>query len=188
MAAAAMATGCGPASLHVVTIENTSQDQAMPSENEYLADLVKQSQTVPPPKAKGSHAVARQQAATSGSSARHSPERAPHLFPHQCVNPMVDTFNGMKLPCFIFYRSVVHDVRPAECDWVAHLAQSHVETDKQSLPANHWHGSDEAVYASGGHRASEICWIKCSLGVHSFSRPTRQREVHRIRRVASYSG
>ncbi|XP_037573175.1 motility hub protein FimV [Dermacentor silvarum] len=62
MADATMVTGYDPTSLRVVTMETTSSDQAMPSEHEYLADMVKlwqrkQSQAAAPPKGQGSRAA-----------------------------------------------------------------------------------------------------------------------------------
>ncbi|XP_037572203.1 nuclear envelope pore membrane protein POM 121 [Dermacentor silvarum] len=58
MADATTVTGYDPTSLRVVTMETTSSDQAMPSEHEYLADMVKLWQGSNPrprlrPKAKG---------------------------------------------------------------------------------------------------------------------------------------
>ncbi|KAH6940726.1 hypothetical protein HPB50_005643 [Hyalomma asiaticum] len=72
MAAATTVTGYDPTSLQVVTMETTSSNQAMPSENEYLADMVKlweRKQSQP-------RAGTRQKAAASGSSSRHSAEGA----------------------------------------------------------------------------------------------------------------
>ncbi|KAH7937246.1 hypothetical protein HPB49_009517 [Dermacentor silvarum] len=62
MADATTVTGYDPTSLRVVTMETTSSDQAMPSEHEYLADMVKlwqrkQSQAAAPPKGQGSRAA-----------------------------------------------------------------------------------------------------------------------------------
>ncbi|KAH6943049.1 hypothetical protein HPB50_014312 [Hyalomma asiaticum] len=70
MAAATTITGYDPTSLQVVTMETTSSNQAMPSENEYLVDMVKlwerkQSQL---------RAGTRQKTAASGSSSRPSTE------------------------------------------------------------------------------------------------------------------
>ncbi|KAH6928235.1 hypothetical protein HPB50_012892 [Hyalomma asiaticum] len=72
MAAATTVTGYDPTSLQVVTMETTSSNQAMPSENEYLADMVKlweRKQSQP-------GAGTRQKAAASGSSSRPSAEGA----------------------------------------------------------------------------------------------------------------
>ncbi|KAH6936564.1 hypothetical protein HPB50_019174 [Hyalomma asiaticum] len=72
MAAATTVTGYDPTSLQVVTMETTSSNQAMPSENEYLADMVKlweRKQSQP-------RAGTRQKAAASGSSSRPSAEVA----------------------------------------------------------------------------------------------------------------
>ncbi|KAH7949140.1 hypothetical protein HPB49_005566 [Dermacentor silvarum] len=60
-------------------METTSSDQAMPSEHEYLADMVKlwqrkQSQAAAPPKGQGSRAATLPQVAASGSSTRRSPD------------------------------------------------------------------------------------------------------------------
>ncbi|KAH7951947.1 hypothetical protein HPB52_015627 [Rhipicephalus sanguineus] len=60
-------------SLEVVTMETTSSDQAMPSENVYLADMVKlwerkQSQAAASSQGQRSRAGAQQKAAASGSS------------------------------------------------------------------------------------------------------------------------
>ncbi|KAH7965529.1 hypothetical protein HPB49_008681 [Dermacentor silvarum] len=79
MADATKVTGYDPTSLRVVTMETTSSDQAMPSEHEYLADMVKlwqrkQSQAAAPPKGQGSRAATLPQVAASGSSTRHSPD------------------------------------------------------------------------------------------------------------------
>ncbi|KAH7940899.1 hypothetical protein HPB49_007704 [Dermacentor silvarum] len=79
MADATTVTGYDPTSLRVVTMETTSSDQAMPSEHEYLADMVKlwqrkQSQAAAPPKGQGSRAATRPQVAASGSSTRRSPD------------------------------------------------------------------------------------------------------------------
>ncbi|KAH7977424.1 hypothetical protein HPB49_001483 [Dermacentor silvarum] len=79
MADATTVTGYDPTSLRVVTMETTSSDQAMPSEHEYLADMVKlwqrkQSQAAAPPKGQGSRAATLPQVAASGSSTRRSPD------------------------------------------------------------------------------------------------------------------
>ncbi|KAH7933765.1 hypothetical protein HPB49_016966 [Dermacentor silvarum] len=79
MADATTVTGYDPTSLRVVTMETTSSDHAMPSEHEYLADMVKlwqrkQSQAAAPPKGQGSRAATRPQVAASGSSTRRSPD------------------------------------------------------------------------------------------------------------------
>ncbi|KAH7973956.1 hypothetical protein HPB49_007899 [Dermacentor silvarum] len=79
MADATTVTGYDPTSLQVVTMETTSSDQAMPSEHEYLADMVKlwqrkQSQAAAPPKGQGSRAATLPQVAASGSSTRRSPD------------------------------------------------------------------------------------------------------------------
>ncbi|KAH7942582.1 hypothetical protein HPB49_025535 [Dermacentor silvarum] len=60
-------------------METTSPDQAMPSEHEYLANMVKlwqrkQSQAAAPPKSQGSRAGTLPQVAASGSSTRRSPD------------------------------------------------------------------------------------------------------------------
>ncbi|KAH6921386.1 hypothetical protein HPB50_027626 [Hyalomma asiaticum] len=68
MAAATTVAGYDPTSLQVVTMETTSSNQAMPSENEYLADMVKlweRKQSKP-------RAGTRQKAAASGSSSRRA--------------------------------------------------------------------------------------------------------------------
>ncbi|KAH7960472.1 hypothetical protein HPB49_020132 [Dermacentor silvarum] len=77
MADATTVTGYDPTSLRVVTMETTSSDQAMPSEHEYLADMVKlwqrkQSPAAAPPKGQGSRAATLPQVAASGSSTRRS--------------------------------------------------------------------------------------------------------------------
>ncbi|KAH7933375.1 hypothetical protein HPB49_012037 [Dermacentor silvarum] len=79
MADATTVTGYDPTSLRVVTMETTSSDQAMPSEHEYLADMVKlwqrkQSQAAAPPKGQGSRAATLPQVAASRSSTRRSPD------------------------------------------------------------------------------------------------------------------
>ncbi|KAH7966094.1 hypothetical protein HPB49_013804 [Dermacentor silvarum] len=79
MADTTTVTGYDPTSLRVVTMETTSSDQAMPSEHEYLADMVKlwqrkQSQAAAPPKGQGSRAATLPQVAASSSSTRRSPD------------------------------------------------------------------------------------------------------------------
>ncbi|KAH7965786.1 hypothetical protein HPB49_010971 [Dermacentor silvarum] len=79
MADAITVTGYDPTSLRVVMMETTSSDQAMPSEHEYLADMVKlwqrkHSQAAAPPKGQGSRAATLPQVAASGSSTHRSPD------------------------------------------------------------------------------------------------------------------
>ncbi|KAH7945475.1 hypothetical protein HPB49_011192 [Dermacentor silvarum] len=85
MADATAVTGYDPTSLRVVTMETTSSDQAMPSEHDYLVDMVKllqrkQSQAAAPPKGQGWLPPARPRAALQT-------ERAPHHLPRRGVNP-----------------------------------------------------------------------------------------------------
>ncbi|KAH7941397.1 hypothetical protein HPB49_013331 [Dermacentor silvarum] len=77
MAAATTVTGYDPTSLQDATME--TKDQAMPSEHEYLADMVKlwqrkQSQAAASPKGQGSRAATLPEVAASGSSTRCSPD------------------------------------------------------------------------------------------------------------------
>ncbi|KAH6928907.1 hypothetical protein HPB50_021275 [Hyalomma asiaticum] len=72
MAAATMVTGYDPTSLQVVTMETTSSNQAMPSKNEYLADMVKLWERMQSQPCAGTG----QKAAASGSSSRPSTEVA----------------------------------------------------------------------------------------------------------------
>ncbi|KAH7953625.1 hypothetical protein HPB49_010729 [Dermacentor silvarum] len=88
MADATAVTGYDPTSLRVVTMETTSSDQAMPSEHEYLADMVKlwqrkQSQAAASPKGQGWLPPARPRAALQT-------EGAPHHLPRRGVNPSGD--------------------------------------------------------------------------------------------------
>ncbi|KAH7985782.1 hypothetical protein HPB49_026270 [Dermacentor silvarum] len=142
MADATTVTGYDPTSLRVVTMETTSSDQAMPSEHEYLADMVKlwqrkQSQAAAPPKGQGSRAATlpqlpfRGHAKASGDICRGvitiNPAETPQRIKSElewsqgailAVRKLGDstaavvTFEGTKLPRFIFYHSVVAYVRP----------------------------------------------------------------------------
>ncbi|KAH7940560.1 hypothetical protein HPB49_001893 [Dermacentor silvarum] len=76
-AATTTVTGYDPTSLQDATME--TKDQAMPSEHEYLADMVKlwqrkQSQAAASPKGQGSRAATLPEVAASGSSTRCSPD------------------------------------------------------------------------------------------------------------------
>lgn len=81
MAATTTVTGYDSTTLQIVTMETTFSDQAMPPENQYLADMVKLwerklSQAASAPKRNSSRAVAQQKAATSSSSSRPSTDGA----------------------------------------------------------------------------------------------------------------
>ncbi|KAH7940860.1 hypothetical protein HPB49_007095 [Dermacentor silvarum] len=128
MTAATTATGYASTSLRVVRMETTSSDQAMLSEHEYLADMVKlwqrkQSPAVAPPNVAASGSSSRRSPDGTRTAAPSSPRRQPKRRPHHTPRLSRDEYIVVLKPCApLELKSVLPSDRARDCHLVTYGA------------------------------------------------------------------